>query len=149
MEKDGKENVLPEYFVHFSQVEGRRLKENQMVQFTPNADEKGLSALNVSVIDYTTEFDPCAYIAQRIYDEFDLEIPCMAWLSISTESIREVYNYLRAERDKDTAEMECITKEYGLEEVPKNEHILCIEAGGYDLWDYEKEQMKKEGYPED
>lgn len=120
-----------------------------MVKFEPHVDKKGMSALNVSAIRYNTANDPRCNIAQKILDEFDFEIPCIAWMGIAFGDMKEVYNYLRAERDNDDAEMKRISDEYELEKVQKNEHISCIAAGGYYLWEYDKEQMRKNEYFED
>lgn len=146
--QDGEENVLPEYFVHFSQIKGKKITNYDMVEFEPHIDKKGMSALNVSVTKYTAEDDPRCYIAQKIFDEFNVEIPCLAWMNILFEDMRDIYNYFRAEQGNNTIEMKRIMDKYELEKVPKDEHASCIAAGGYELWKLDKEQMKKDGYLE-
>lgn len=139
VEKDGKENVLPEYFFHFSQLKSKRIREFDMVEFEPHTDKKWMSALNVSVIEYSTDDDPRAYIACRIYDEFDMEIPCLSWSNILFEEMKDIYNYLKADKENDEVELKRISDVYELSEIPKEEYISCIVAGGADMWKYDKE----------
>lgn len=143
VEVNGKENVLPEYFVHITQVIGEKIKEDDMVQFELYMSKRGMVAKNVSVVKYKTENDPRAYIAQRICGEFDLKIPCISWIGILYEDMKELYNYLRAVKDNDMKEVNRISAIYELEKVPKDEHVSCIVSGGYELWQYDKEQMEK------
>ena len=143
--QDGKENVLPEYFVHTSQINGRKPKRYEMVIFDPSSNEKGLLALDVSVIPYTGSRDPNYYIANRIFDEFDIEIPYLLWAMTPHVCMRDIFRYLRADRDNDLVEMKQISEEYGLEKVAREEHISCIAACGYELWKYDKQKMKEEG----
>lgn len=143
VEVDGKENVLPEFFVHISQVFGNGIKEDDMVQFESHMSKQGIEAKNVSVVKYKTENDPRDYIAQRICGEFDLKIPCISWMGILYEDMKELYNYLRSIRDNDKEEVNRISDIYGLEKVPKDERVSCIVSGGYELWQYDKRQMEK------
>lgn len=147
VEQDGKENVLPEYFVHIKQVIGRKIKEFDMVQFEPYMSEQGMAARNVSVIEYKTENDPRAYIARRILGEFEFKIPCISWMGILCEDMKEIYNYFKAIRDNDMEEVKRISIIYELEKVPEDEYVSCIASGGYETWKYDKEQMEK--YMED
>lgn len=149
LEVDGKENVLPEYFVHLNQVKSKKIREFDMVEFSPQSDKKGLSAQNVRVIKYKFGHDPRCNIARKIYDEFDYEIPCLSWMNILYEDMAEMYNYLKADRDKDEAEMKRIFEKYEFGKIPQSEYIYCIANGGYIFWQYEKEQMVKEGFWED
>lgn len=143
VELNSKENVLPEYFVHINQVIGGEIKEDDMVQFEPHMSKRGMVAKSVSVVEYKTENDPRAYIAQRICEKFDLEIPCISWMGILYEDMKELYNYLRAVRNNDTEEVNRISAIYELEKVPKEKHVSCIISGGYEIWKYDKEQMEK------
>lgn len=149
IKQDGKENILPEYFFHISQVKSKHIKDFDMVKFKPCTNKKGLLALDVSVIDNSTEYDPRLYIASRIYDEFDIEIPCLTWMYIWFDDMKELYNYLKADKENDEAELKRISEVYELFKIPKEECISCIASGGYYMWEYDKEQMKKDGYWED
>lgn len=45
------DNYDTSYFVHISQVEGKRcLYQNQEVEFMPTKNDKGLAAINVKVV---------------------------------------------------------------------------------------------------
>lgn len=55
----------------------------------------------------------------------------------------------KADRDKDVVEMKRISEKYEFDKIPQNEYIRCIASGGYYFWQYEKEQMIKEGFEED
>lgn len=149
IETDGKENILPEYFVHLNQVKSQKISEFDMVSFDPHTDKKGLSAQDVRVIKYNSEHDPRCNIACKISDEFDFKIPCLSWTMISYEDMAEIYNYLKADRDKDVVEMKRISEKYEFDKIPQNEYIRCIASGGYYFWQYEKEQMTKEEFKED
>lgn len=144
IEKDGKVDVLPEYFVHTSQVGSQRLRSGDMVKFEPHEDEKGLSAVNVSKARFCTENDPRCYIAQRILNEFDLEIPCVSWAGIGYEDMKEICNYLNAKKNQDGEELERIEKKYELDKVTKDDILRCIAAGGYEFWRMEEELNRKE-----
>ena len=144
IEKDGKVDVLPEYFVHTSQVGSKRLRSGDMVKFEPHEDEKGLSAVNVLKKGCCTENDPRCYIAQRIFDEFDFEIPCMSWMWIGYEEMKDIFNYLNAKKNQDSEELKCIEKEYELDRVTEDDVLRCIAAGGYEFWRMEEDLNRKE-----
>ena len=149
VEKDGKENVLPEYFFHLSQVKSKHIEWCDMVKFEPHMDKKGMSARNISVIKCLPKDDPRAYIANRIDDEFDMKIPYITWVNIMFEDMKELYNYLKANKENDEEEFTRISGIYGLNKIPEDEHVSCIAAGGYELWKYDKEQMKNMNIRED
>ena len=45
--------------------------------------------------------------------------------------------------------MKRIFEKYEFGKIPQSEYIYCIANGGYIFWQYEKEQMVKEGFWED
>ena len=145
-EVDEKEKLIPEYFFHVSDVKSGKIKIGDMVKFDPQTSEKGLSAVNVHKTRYKTEDDPRGYVAVRIWDEFDLKIPCLSWIYWSDEDIQEVYNFLKADEEHDEAELKRISEEYDLDKLPKDEKLSAIAYGGYDLYIYEKKQAEEYGY---
>lgn len=142
-EVNGKEKLIPEYFFHFSELKSRNLRSGDMVRFTPTTTEKGLVATNVRKKKYRTEDDPRGFVAMSIWDEFDIKIPCIAWLDFLEEDMQELYNYLKAEEEHNEAELERITEKYGLNDVPEEDKMICITDGGYDWYMYYKKQREK------
>ena len=137
-------DVLPEYFVHSSQIKGKKPKEFSMVEFQPDKNEKGNVALNVKVIEYDTTYDPRGYISERILDEFDMRIPCLSWMDFLFEDMKEIYNYLRAKSDNNVDELKRLTEKYDLNKIPEEEITLCIAQGSYESyvqWKREEEEL--------
>lgn len=144
VEENGKEDVLPKYFVHTSQVRAKRLRYGDMVKFDSRKEKKGLVAVNVSKARFCEKNDPRCYIAYRIFNEFDVEIPYMSWIWIGFEDMKEIFNYLNAKKNQDGEELERIEKKYELDKVTKDDVLRCIAAGGYELWKMEEDLNRKE-----
>lgn len=73
-----------------------------------------------------------------------MKIPCLTWMDILFEDMREIYNYLRAKSENDAKELKRLTEKYGLDKVPEEEIPLCISQGSYELyvqWKKEEEEL--------
>lgn len=142
-EENGHVDVLPEFFVHYTSVKKRKLKDMQAVTFTPEKNEKGWYAKDVQVVEWTTENDPRGNIACKILDEFGVKIPCVVWVDLLPEDMKDAYNYMVARRDNDEQELKRLDEEYEYSKVPPENAVECIAYGGYDLWEIVNEQIKQ------
>lgn len=154
VEEDGKEIVIPEYRFEFDAVvlnkkKMTRGKIGRSVAFLPCESKEGRYAKNISFTRYRSQDDPRLYLANIIDIEFDLKIPCIAWMNFYCDDMKEVYNYLRADRDHDEKEIARISKLYRLSRVPENEWVQCIAHGGLGNWNREKRRMIEAGYWEE
>lgn len=146
VEQDGKEIVIPEYRFGFNAVvlnkrKMTRGKIGRSVAFLPCESKEGRYAKNISFTRYRSQDDPRLYLADRIDKKFELKIPCIAWMNLHCEEMKDIYYYLRAEKDRDVKELIRLSKEYSLSKVPKKEWIECIASGGACKWNQKRFRM--------
>ena len=101
---------------------------------------------NAALINGSTQDNETLPDAKNVMvlEEYDMKIPCLTWMDILFEDMREIYNYLRAKSENDAKELKRLTEKYGLDKVPEEEIPLCISQGSYELyvqWKKEEEEL--------